>query len=455
MNAAATLERSAARRRWTPLAGIMTLSAMGAAGSGLLSAVASKVIAAVAGPAALGLLGTLQQISQIALTGATANGGTALARGASALDGIERREFLRTAAITFLFATVLVVSILCLEPARVASLGGLPESSATLVKWIAGVAGVSAAYVFLTSLLNGLGAARRLALLQLAGPGAMAILAWPAARRAVAPITFPIMLMAAASSTVIAALFTLRPYRRTLAGWFLGAGRWWQRDASRQFLSISAAMLATGLAGSAALTFVRSRIIRSQGLAEAGQFDAAWGVSMNQVSLVLASLQTHYLPALARARTTREKREEIASVLMLAAPASAIVIAIIAAAKPFWLTLFYSAEFRQASLYLRWTLLGDYLKVASWILSIPMLAAADVRMFLAADLSACAVLAASSIALARFRTPAEAAAIGFMLTHAVHLAICAFYVRLRGLPVLVWAGGLSLVIGVSFLKWNT
>lgn len=455
MNAAVAVERKTERWQWAPLAGIMTLSAMGALGSGLLSAVSSKVIAAVAGPAALGLLGTLQQISQTALTAASANGGTALARGASALEGIERREFLRTAAVIFLSAAALVASVLWLEPAKIASLGGLPESSAGLVRWIAPIVALSAAYVFLTALLNGLGAAHRLAALQLAGPGAMAILAWAAARHAGGLIAFPLMLVASSSVTVMAVLLALRPYRLTLAGWFLGEGRWWRRRSLGQFLSISGAMLATGLLGSAALTFVRSRIIRSQGLAEAGQFDAAWGISMNQVSLVLASLQTHYLPALARARTIREKREKIASVLMLAAPASAVVIAIIAVAKPFWLSLLYSAEFRHASLYLRWTLLGDYFKVASWILSIPMLAAADMRAFLIADLSACVAFVVSAVELGRFRSPAEAAAIGFVLMHAVHLAVCAFYVRLRGLPVLVWAGGLGLVAGVSLLEWNT
>ena len=455
MNASVVLERRSARRQWAPLAGIMTLSAMGALGSGLLSAVSSKVIAAVAGPAALGLLGTLQQISQTALTAATANGGTALARGASALEGAERHEFLRTAAVILTLATALVASILWLGPAKIASLGGLAESSAGLVKWIAPIVVLSAAYVFLTSLLNGLGASHKLAVLQLAGPGAMAILAWPAARHAGAPIAFPVMLSVAASATVIAALLALRPYRHRLAAWFVGSGRWWRGRSLGQFLSISGAMLATGLCGAATLTYVRSLIIRSQGLAEAGQFDAAWGISMNQISLVLASLQTHYLPALARARTSREKQEKIASVIMLAAPASAIAIAMIAVAKPFWLRLFYSAEFRHASLYLRWTLLGDYLKVASWILSIPMLAAADMRTFLIADLSACAVFAASAVELARFRSPAEAAAIGFVLMHAVHLVVGAFYVRLRGLPILVWAGGLGLVTGVSFLEWNT
>ena len=52
----------------------------------------------------------------------------------------------------------------------------------------------------------------------------------------------------------------------------------------------------------------------------------------------------------------------------MAALAAAGAIAAIALLKPWLLTLFYSAAFRPAAGYLRWTLLGDYLKVTSWIL---------------------------------------------------------------------------------------
>jgi hypothetical protein len=181
---------------------------------------------------------------------------------------------------------------------------------------------------------------------------------------------------------------------------------------------------------------------------------------MNQVSLVLASLQTYYLPALARASSPEQRRAQITRVLTLAAPASALVIAVIACAKPFWLTLLYSSQFHAAAYYLRWTLLGDYLKVSSWIVSVSMLANADMRAFLLADLAAAAAFLSFTAALTRLRTPSEAASIAFVLTHALHLAIGAVYVRLqhgfRWRPLLsaVWLAGLAVVAGVSLWNWN-
>ncbi len=77
-------------------------------------------------------------------------------------------------------------------------------------------------------------------------------------------------------------------------------------------------MLAGGLISSAVLLALRARISRTQGLATTGQFDAAWGISMNHVTLVLASLQTYFLPALARAQSAEERGRHTASVLAIA-----------------------------------------------------------------------------------------------------------------------------------------
>ncbi len=152
-----------------------------------------------------------------------------------------------------------------------------------------------------------------------------------------------------------------------------------------------------------------------------GQFDAAWGLSMNQVTLVLSSLQTYYLPEVARSRNPAQRDAHISSVLTVAALTAAVAIAAIALLKPWLLTGFYSAAFRPAAAYLRWTLLGDYLKVTSWILSIPILAAGDMKMFLAADLAAYGVFLAVASGLAPLVTAASGAAMAFVAMYAAHL----------------------------------
>ncbi len=445
---------------WAQLAQVMSLSAGCALLSGVLSAGATKIIAVLAGPAAIGMLSTLQQIREMALTAATLNGGTALAQGASALSGRARASYLRTAAALFTMATglaaIAMVVAPAMAPAMVARWAGLPAAQAGLIRSLSVAVVFSSGFVFLSSLVSALGAARRLAVLQLAGPGAMAVLAWPAARG-----NFAWLLAACAAATALAAVCALLPYRRRLAGWLEGGRIQW-RDA-RHYFSIAGIMLATSLAGSAALLMVRANIVRAEGLSGGlngvGQFDAAMGISMSQAALLLASLQTYYLPALAREPSAPERRALIRRALTLAAPASALAIAVLAAFKPFWLDLAYSEQFRAAAQYLRWTLLGDYLKVSSWIVSIPMLARADMGVFLASDLASAGCFLILARGLARSRSWPEAAAMAFVGMHAVHLAIGAVYVRRRegfrwSEVALPWLGGLAVASAVSLWRWN-
>lgn len=447
---------------WKPLVRAMSASAGGAVGSGLASIAATKILAVTLGPASIALLATLQQLRQTGLVAATANGQTAMIQGASAFEGVSRREYVRTSAVVFVVCTALALSGFVWAPKAIDRWAGLAAKDVPLVAWLGAAVALSSLFVFQTALLNALRAIGTLALVQIAGPAAMALLAWPAARAIQHGVfgVFPAILAASAAASALAAGTGLVRHRAAISEWLRGSGRWWTGEAARHFFSISGAMLFTGLAASLALVTVRARILQTEGLAVTGRFDAAWGISMNQVTLVLASLQTYYLPALARLRTPEERAAQITRVLALAAPAAAAVIAGIALAKPLVLTIFYSKAFLGAGLYLRWTLLGDYLKVASWILSIPMLAAADMRIFLAADLSASGVFLGAATVLARWRTPAESAAMAFVLMHAAHLAICALYVqrrhgfRFRSVGSVLWIAGLAVACAASALSWK-
>ena len=78
---------------YRPVLRAMGQTGAAALGSGLLSALAIKIIAAVGGPAALAILSTLQQVRQAGVVAATGNGQTALVRGASGLEGGSERNF--------------------------------------------------------------------------------------------------------------------------------------------------------------------------------------------------------------------------------------------------------------------------------------------------------------------------------------------------------------------------
>ncbi len=447
---------------YRPVVRAMGQSGLGALASGLLSATATKILAAVGGPAALATLTTLQQLRQAAVVGATANGQTALVRGASALTGVEQTEYLRCVLCVFGAGTGAVALGMILFPRALATLAGFGEGASHMIQWLAVVVILTSASVFASALLNALGAIGRLAVLSAIGPAAMMLGAWPAARAFVAGggnVLAGLLIFSSVVSCAVA-LGELLRFRDQVAGWMRGPGRWWDSSAAFRFGAMSGAMLVSGLAAAGTLLGVRGHITAIQGPRVTGQFDAAWGLSMNQVTLVLASLQTYYLPELARSRSLAQRNAHISSVLTVAALTAAVAIAAIALLKPWLLTGFYSAAFRPAVAYLRWTLLGDYLKVTSWILSIPILAAGDVKMFLAADLVAYGVFLAVAIGLAPLVTAASGAAMAFVAMYVAHLLLCAVYLwrKLRFVPaqsaVAAWVAGLGVVTLASALTWG-
>jgi O-antigen/teichoic acid export membrane protein len=451
-----------APRIYRPVLRAMGQTGAAALASGLLSALATKIIAAVGGPSALATLATLQQLRQAAVVAATGNGQTALMRGASALRGREQAEYVRTVAGLFAASTALAAGAMVLWPQALAALAGFGPAASRLLPWLAIPMALTSTLVFASALLNALGAIGRLAILSLIAPAAMAVGAWPAAQAFAAgkPRALLALLIFAAALSGAAALLALLGLRSQFEAWLRGPGKWWSGPAAGRACRMSAALLASGLAASGALLAVRGHITATQGLTVTGQFDAAWGLSMNQVTLVLSSLQTYYLPAVARSRHPAERDGHISSVLCVAALAAAGAIAGIAMLKPWLLKTFYSAAFAPAAAYLRWTLLGDYLKVTSWILSIPILAAGDMKMFLAADLAAYGVFVAVSTGLASALAAASGAAIGFVAMYATHLILCAIYLRrkLRVAPargaVAAWLLGLAVVTAVSALNWG-
>jgi len=444
-----------------PMIAALGKTGAGSIASGLLSAVGTKIIAARLGPGSIALVATLQQLRDGAVTMATANGRTALVQGASALRGVERREYLRSVLLLFAGATFFVVAAMLTAPATIARWSRLPVPSEALLPWLAATVVLLSVFVFLTAILNALREIGKLALVQVASPLAAAVVAWPVAAEVRAhPGSLVLFLLIPAALTVAAAAIALRGHRDQLREWFRGAGRWWSFSAASGFLAISGAMLASGLVATAVLLAVRGSITRTEGVTMTGQFDAAWNISMNQVTLILGSVQAYYLPTLAAAKSAGERGRQIRGMLTIATLATVPAIVALAALKPLAVHILYSAQFASSPGFLRWTLVGDYLKVSSWVLATPMLATRDVGAFLASDLLTHVVFFGSAMLFAQIVKPAEGAAIAFLLSYAVYFALCYGYARARHgfrfgpVGLSVWLTGLALTLGASANAWS-
>jgi PST family polysaccharide transporter len=126
------------------------------------------------------------------------------------------------------------------------------------------------------------------------------------------------------------------------------------------FMAAGLLMLTTQLA-------MRSIILRELGLEASGYFQAAWAISMTYVGFVLNAMAMDYFPHLTTAINDHERarrliNEQTEMALLLAAP---VLIAMITLA-PWVIHLLYAQSFSTAAEILKWQVLGDILKVASW-----------------------------------------------------------------------------------------
>ena len=151
----------------------------------------------------------------------------------------------------------------------------------------------------------------------------------------------------------------------------------------RQLGGLGIAIMGGQLLANAVQLGVRGLIAQRLGFAELGLFQAAFMVSVTYLGIVLQAMGADYYPRLSESIhdptvATRLINEQTEVALLLGGP---IILGGIAFA-PLGLEILYSSAFRPAAELLRWQMLGDVLKIASWPAAFVLLAANRGRLFL-------------------------------------------------------------------------
>lgn len=144
----------------------------------------------------------------------------------------------------------------------------------------------------------------------------------------------------------------------------------------KMLLRLGVPFMGAGLAGTLVQLWIRVTVNEELGLDAVGHFQAAWAISMQYIGFVLGAMAADYYPRLTgvisdNAAATRLVNEQTEIALLLSAP---VLIAMLGLA-PWVIHLLYSAEFTPAVEVLRWQILGDAFKIASWPLGFVILAA--------------------------------------------------------------------------------
>jgi PST family polysaccharide transporter len=165
----------------------------------------------------------------------------------------------------------------------------------------------------------------------------------------------------------------------------------------RQLAGLGVPIMAGQLFASVAQLAVRGAIAQRLGLIELGLFQAAWAISVTYLGVVLQAMAADYYPRLSesvheRDTAVRIVNEQTEVALLLGGP---IILAALGLA-PLGLQILYSSAFQPAAELLRWQMLGDVLKIASWPAGFVLLAANRGGLFLLLEAIGWAVFVATT-----------------------------------------------------------
>jgi O-antigen/teichoic acid export membrane protein len=428
-----------------------------------LGMAAMKVLAVVVGPGGVGLFSLLRQTYQTAVTVSVLNGQMAIVQGVASRDDGSRPAFLST-VLWIISGMGIGVSLVLLVFAPQLSgwvLDRNDPQAIQAVRWLAPTVLLGAGQAYLVGLMNGYRAVGSVALVQLSGFATLAVLALPAARLAKSGQILAFSWLLAASAAVAFLVATVFSFKHGhLAALWRTARLRFTSASAKVFVPMAGTFLITGFVGTAVPLCVRALASREFGLHGAGILDVAWTLSMAYIGLLLSSFSTYYLPVLSGMVDPGARARMILQVLRLALLLMLPLVTAMIVLKPLVARLLYSSEFLPALPIIRWMLIGDFFKVASWVFSFTMIASMDLRTFLWTEVACgAATLAGALVVLLRFQW-LPGIGVNYMLLYIGYLIYTLFYVcrrhqfALDGRTILQWISGLMFVIVISIQTWD-
>jgi len=158
---------------------------------------------------------------------------------------------------------------------------------------------------------------------------------------------------------------------------------------ARKLGNYSLMAIVTALTVPLAQLVLRNMLIRELGLDAAGYWQGMMRISDGYLMLVTTSLATYYLPKLSSIKTKTELRTEIFNIYKLMLPAVLAGLILIYVLRFFIIKILYTEHFLEMESLFFWQLIGDFFKVASWLLSYLMLAKAMTRIYIVTEILFC------------------------------------------------------------------
>lgn len=344
----------------------------------------NKILAIYVGPAGYAALGQFQNAVQMitTLAGVAINTGVTKYTAEYHEDEAKQHAVWRTAGTIALIGSLLIAVLVVIFNRPLAGWFLKDEGMGGVFVWFASTLVLFVFNTLLLAILNGKKEIRRYVVANISGSLFALVITTAMA------IQFGLYgaLVALAVYQSLAFFVTLWICRKT--SWFRLAhlvGRI-DRQAAKNLAKFMAMALTSAACVPISHILIRNHLGETLGWDVAGYWEAMWRLSTAYLMLVTTTLSVYYLPKLSELKDPSEIKKEILQGYRIILPVAAVCGLIIYVLRDFIIRILFTSEFAEMEVLFAWQMVGDTLKIGSWILAFLMLGKAMVRAFIFSEI---------------------------------------------------------------------
>lgn len=161
----------------------------------------------------------------------------------------------------------------------------------------------------------------------------------------------------------------------------------WNPQMTRLLFAFTLMGIVTGFASPAMQLMVRDRIISKFSVVDAGCWQAVTKISDYYLAFITTVLGVYYLPRLSEITSKDELRKEIIKGYKMILPAVGMLAIMIWICKVWVVRILFTADFLPMLPLFKYQLLGDFLKIGSWLLGFIMVSKALTRTYIISEIT--------------------------------------------------------------------
>ncbi len=389
----------------------------------------NKVLAIYVGPLGFAVVGQFYNAVQMITTFASGaiNIGVVRYTAEHAQDEVLLRKTWQTSGKIALFGSVIASVLIIAFHTQLAGLFLKDESLGSVFIWFGASLVFFVFNTLLLAILNGKKEIRRFVIANIVGSLLSLILtSWLA-------ITYKLYgsLVALGIYQSIAFFGTLSLCLRT--NWFKISYLYGEIDwtIARNLAKYTIMALTSAIFVPLSQIFIRNHIGTNISWVAAGYWEAMWKFSSAYLLFITSTLSVYYLPRISEINKPEELRKEIFNCFKFVIPLSIVGGVLAYNLRDVIIGILFTSEFSLVRDLFFWQLIGDTLKVASWILGFVYLAKGYVKWYVASEIFSCFTFYIL-VVLLQPKYGLEASAIAHAINYLVYFGVVYIGLRPKG-----------------------